>query len=145
MFQSLIGWLQTIEKAGSDGTFYDGFNPLQVGYKRMLWKMKQQLTFQFQSLIGWLQTKIFNRLSCSFLSVSIPYRLATNQIRFYVSLALFLRFNPLQVGYKLAEVVLPFFVPPLFQSLIGWLQTGLMEMREEFLILVSIPYRLATN
>ena len=56
MFQSLIGWLQTLQKE------LTVLNP-----------------YEFQSLIGWLQTFLRVRPDISNSSVSIPYRLATNK------------------------------------------------------------------
>ena len=166
-FQSLIGQLQTIFSTGLI-----------------------QLATMFQSLIGQLQT-IYLFLSHSYhLVVSIPYRLATNHPDHSASLVLQDSFNPLQVSYKLNSTIIQILISvrfnplqvsyklsqhcvlslhyPLFQSLIGQLQTPhdvfnhrvraarfqsligqlqtyIWSAIREYKRGVSIPYRLATN
>ena len=144
-FQSLIGWLQTLNVASINWNTHISFNPLQVGYKPLQMQLFQVFVNQFQSLIGWLQTllRIFLCLShigfqsligwlqtycqrvlllaCFF--VSIPYRLATNVLPACPAACVLLCFNPLQVGYK---------------HVISFVKVYMYKC-------VSIPYRLATN
>ena len=54
-------------------------------------------------------------------------------------------FNPLQVSYKRSILTLLYIISNLFQSLIGQLQTKSLHGIPNLIILVSIPYRLATN
>ena len=99
-----------------------GFNSLQVGYKQSIEKPTLPTSFLFQFLIGWLQTAPlqthaqallgFNSLQVGYkLSrllhkgnqicfVSIPYRLATNNIMRNSERNRLSCFNSLQVGYK---------------------------------------------
>ena len=148
VFQFLIGWLQTKQKG----------------------KGSLHTCFVFQFLIGWLQTshdlirrvknvRGFNSLqvgykpstesvSKAYASVSIPYRLATNEVikmklyvakkefqfligwlqtynLFAVSLSLLYSFNSLQVGYKRRYEMFRIWDKVQFQFLIGWLQTSI--------------------
>ena len=99
----------------------------------------------FQFLIGWLQTHTFLGNHTIGWVVSIPYRLATNNLfKFYsnysrnVSIPYRLATNRIRTGW------VPFPCAQ-FQFLIGWLQTREACRLGTGRRLVSIPYRLATN
>ena len=77
-FQFLIGWLQTNGQQILAADIDDGFNSLQVGYKRKRSSLFIEKVRVFQFLIGWLQTSI---KQCFHTQKSIC-------------------FNSLQVGYK---------------------------------------------
>ena len=122
MFQFLIGWLQTKVPQSSLYRLLQGFNSLQVGYKPELTPKYRRLLEGFNSLqVGYKPFKHCRAfLECT---VSIPYRLATNQKLSQRAV------NKLVVSipYRLATN-LPIFPRILlvfkkFQFLIGWLQT----------------------
>ena len=100
-FQSLIGQLQTVDVRYVELPNGLSFNPLQVSYK-----LPQPLYPSFYASL-----------------VSIPYRLATNDIGKPLQNLGNARFNPLQVSYKLYT----------------------KSRGQSKHIFVSIPYRLATN
>ena len=101
----------------------EGFNPLQVSYKRRQMTLTEIVRDSFQSLIGQLQTLYMLLLMLHCMHC----------------------FNPLQVSYKLLLVRSSLKSHPLFQSLIGQLQTTLFLPFLSPPSFVSIPYRLATN
>ena len=77
--------------------------------------------------------------------VSIPYRLATNNLGIKRSTELYNCFNSLQVSYKLIRLIRIKSLFIWFQFLIGQLQTENWDGTGQTAIIVSIPYRLATN
>ncbi len=121
------------------------FNPSQVFYKLKNKKDCEEFLEKFQSLIGILQTKSFFIYLLPSLSVSIPHRYSTNPFSLIALLQASSSFNPSQVFYKLVtDCILHYFTScfnpsqvfykldevdvivvdlPVFQSLIGILQT----------------------
>ena len=100
-FQSLIGQLQTSNHSLKQPVLLQSFNPLQVSYKRESWLDGRRR-----------RTK-----------VSIPYRLATNEVCFSLR---FRRQWLVSIPYRLATNygMVPIFERCTeFQSLIGQLQT----------------------
>ena len=123
MFQSLIGWLQTIIDGKGGWQYLFCFNPLQVGYKHAV-LFYQTLRSVSVSIPYRLATNaMLIAAGLTVRRVSIPYRLATNsRVHFYVPNSKEC-FNPLQVGYKRYFWKYTVNHDIQFQSLIGWLQT----------------------
>ena len=122
MFQSLIGWLQTVTTPSTTLTS----SPFQslIGWLQTLSGFRFGLgVMEFQSLIGWLQTTSIISKSRLIRKVSIPYRLATNDSNFTPAVVDMRSFQSLigwlQTGASAEQLATLF---P-FQSLIGWLQT----------------------
>ena len=120
-FQSLIGWLQTIVRNGK----FEKVPPFQslIGWLQTddVGRVEKGEE-KFQSLIGWLQTECICQYNPLLTGVSIPYRLATNDI---AKAALFhdAGFQSL-IGWLQTSSPHSFYGTILsFQSLIGWLQT----------------------
>ena len=111
------------ERVPSSSRLHGCFNSLQVGYKLENPVKEESVESSFQFLIGWLQTindfyvSIYSLYSFNSLQVgyklrkrkilqalrrwvSIPYRLATNQMKRKIDYKAKLGFNSLQVGYK---------------------------------------------
>ena len=145
LFQSLIGWLQTMMKLQTYMNPFKSFNPLQVGYKQGIQRLKILLAGSFQSLIGWLQTvnHIIKPLYVSL--VSIPYRLATNNIYPIKESLRSISFNPLQVGYKLSYEDFVEIVESLVSIPYRLATNNINSIFQGYSFFVSIPYRLATN
>ena len=122
LFQSLIGWLQTI--LNNDLEVTTGRFQSLIGWLQTASLLTFSIfSYWFQSLIGWLQTSRTLLQTYESCLVSIPYRLATNKGNILTDGWVDPSFNPLQVGYKL-----PGNIRQAFHS-----------------CPVSIPYRLATN
>ena len=143
-FQFLIGWLQTQERVTLMAMKSMSFNSSQVGYK---------LNTSVKA------PKIGN-------TVSIPHRLATNDLWYTLAEQDSRCFNSSQVGYKLKEIIVDDEFSKSFNSLqVGYklslinahaasgssfnsLQVGYKPFSFSCVLLlyfVSIPYRLATN
>ena len=123
LFQSLIGWLQTSNDEGRSGAVKWSFNPLQVGYKLIFPICQTHFSLRFNPLQVGYKPRGGEGGRNRPLYVSIPYRLATNLDLYYRDVLFHNCFNPLQVGYKLRWSLVEVLVIPQFQSLIGWLQT----------------------
>ena len=143
------------------------FNSLQVGYKRLQVKRLGVTKLQFQFLIGWLQTKISLFILSTILSVSIPYRLATNlnltyHTRFFspcVSIPYRLATNRrdsqpvrrrgnVSIPYRLATNTISELEKMIEEYSFNSLQVGYKlssQPKRRLHSKVSIPYRLATN
>ena len=146
MFQFLIGWLQTQSIVQYTIKSFCVSIPYRLATNLYLIIINFLHIWKFQFLIGWLQT--CRKYRCVTSSWKFQFLIGWLQTKKFLQFLQFLNFQ--------------------FQFLIGWLQTHSLQIKKSYsvksfnslqvgykrttnmikrfaLLLVSIPYRLATN